>query len=143
MFIDWIKFHGTYEDKQYCVGGNDVTLLEVLPLNEGWFIPLDCMSGSAEDNFSKMVSITKHGGMVDILARVDGEEYRWECDGLKYAEFISQNQSDEWLMILTILANCAETILSMESPIIDTDLIRRTLVRAKEITKPVIKPEGE
>lgn len=53
---------------------------------EGWFIPLDCMTGIAQDTFKKMISTIRHGGEVDVVARIDGKEYRWECDGLKYAK---------------------------------------------------------
>ncbi|MBP3958387.1 hypothetical protein J8F10_24320 [Gemmata sp. G18] len=56
------------------------------PQAAGWFIPLDCMSGLAEDTFVKMIATIRHGGEVDVIARIDGKEYRWECDGLKYAK---------------------------------------------------------
>ena len=56
---------------------------------EGWFIALKYMSGIAQAEFVRMMNTIKHGGQVDVVARVDGREYRWECDGLKYADFIA------------------------------------------------------
>jgi len=63
-------------------------------LTNGWFIPDDCMSGIAEDTFHKMMSIIKHGGAVDVVARCDGKEYRWQCDGLKYAKRSEYRDND-------------------------------------------------
>jgi len=53
---------------------------------DGWFIPLSCMSAVAQSQFRNMNAIIKHGGQVDVIARVDAKEYRWQCDGLKYAK---------------------------------------------------------
>lgn len=57
---------------------------------EGWFIPVKNMSSVARSTFSKMVNRIKHGGTVDVVARIDREEYRYQCDGLKYAEYRTQ-----------------------------------------------------
>lgn len=62
-----------------------------ISVQPGWYIPLDCMSGIAEDTFAAMMKIIKHGGQVDVVARVDGKEYRWQCDGLKYAKLNKGN----------------------------------------------------
>jgi hypothetical protein len=53
---------------------------------EGWLIPSSGMSQIARDTFHKMMSVIKHGGQVDVVARRDGKDYRWQCDGLKRAE---------------------------------------------------------
>ena len=50
-----------------------------------WAIPLSSMSGLSQDTFSKMMRVIRYGGQVDFVARCDGREYRWQCDGLKYA----------------------------------------------------------
>ena len=60
---------------------------------EGWFISLKYMSGIAQAEFVKMINTIKGGGQVDVVARCDGKEYRWECDGLKYADFIPSMQN--------------------------------------------------
>lgn len=54
-------------------------------MSEGYFIPLSCMSELAQKTFKSMIETIKHGGTVDVCARVNGKEYRWECDPLKYA----------------------------------------------------------
>lgn len=52
---------------------------------DGWFIP-DChMTESAQETFCAMMRVISTGGSVDVCARKDAREYRWECDGLKYA----------------------------------------------------------
>lgn len=53
---------------------------------DAWMIPLSSMSSVAQETFEKMMQIIKHGGQVDVVARRDGKDYRWECDGLKYAK---------------------------------------------------------
>lgn len=53
---------------------------------DGWYIPFDCMSGPANKTFREMNAIIKRGGQVDVVARCNGKDYRWECDGLKYAK---------------------------------------------------------
>lgn len=62
---------------------------EISDKQQGYFIPCDCMSSIAENTFCEMMSIIKRGGSVDVIARVDGKEYRWQCDGLKYAKLLS------------------------------------------------------
>lgn len=63
---------------------------EISVAEDGWFIPCDCMSSIAENTFCEMISVIKRGGAVDVLARCDGKDYRWQCDGLKYAKYIRQ-----------------------------------------------------
>ncbi len=53
--------------------------------DNGWFIPDASMSTLAQETFMKMMNIICTGGAVDVVARVDGKQYMWECDGLKYA----------------------------------------------------------
>ena len=55
---------------------------------DGWCIPLESMSSVAQETFIKMMDIIRHGGQVDVVARCDGKDYRWQCDGLKYARRI-------------------------------------------------------
>jgi hypothetical protein len=53
---------------------------------DGWFIPLSCMTKLAQETFTQMMAVIAKGGQVDVIARCDGRDYRWECDGLKYAK---------------------------------------------------------
>lgn len=52
---------------------------------DGWFVPGEAMSDLAQSTFIKMMNIIKKGGQVDVVARCNGKDYRWECDALKYA----------------------------------------------------------
>lgn len=52
---------------------------------DGWLIPLSSMSQLARETFTQMMRVISKGGSVDVVARCDGRDYRWECDGLKYA----------------------------------------------------------
>jgi len=63
-----------------------LALLNQMPEQEkGWFIPASNMSSLAKETFANMLETINHYGQVDVVARVDGRDYRWECDGLKYA----------------------------------------------------------
>lgn len=77
---------------------------------DGWFIPLSSMSSLSRDTFRKMMRIIEHGGQVDVVARVDATEYRWECDGLKYAEL----RTTEPNVIDKALANAAEILANFK-----------------------------
>lgn len=70
----------------------------------GWFMPLDSMSDLAQESFIKMMKVICHGGRADVVARVDGKEYRWQCDGLKYARLIPPMKTEE----LETLSNAVE-----------------------------------
>lgn len=52
------------------------------PQAEGWLIPFRCMNQLQKDSFEKMVKILSHGGIIDVVARIDGKDYRWEFDAL-------------------------------------------------------------
>jgi hypothetical protein len=54
-------------------------------MDNGWFIPDEIMSTLAQETFMEMVNVICNGGAIDVVARCDGRQYRWECDGLKYA----------------------------------------------------------
>lgn len=64
-------------------------------IGNGWFIPEDSMSEIAQGTFKKMMDVIERGGQVDVVARCDGKDYRWECDGLKYAQYAAQPQAKE------------------------------------------------
>lgn len=63
-------------------------------MQQGWFIPLDAMSDITQEKFDVMINTISHGGQVDVIARVDGKDYCWQCDGLKYAEFIGSEPAE-------------------------------------------------
>lgn len=75
---------------------------------EGWFIPLDCMSGIAVVTFRQMMEVIKTGGMVDVHAYKDGKKHIWQCDGLKYAKFTSKPKAGEVQERLSKLAEYAD-----------------------------------
>lgn len=43
-----------------------------------------------KDSFVNMMKILKHGGQIDVVARIDGKDYRWECDGLQHAVLLPE-----------------------------------------------------
>lgn len=58
-------------------------------MDNGWFIPDSGMSTIAQETFVEMMNIIRTGGAVDVHTRIDGENYQWQCDGLKYATRIN------------------------------------------------------
>lgn len=58
-------------------------------MDNGWFIPDEMVGPVSQQTFMKMMNIICTGGMVNVSARVDGKEYHWQCDGLKYATRIN------------------------------------------------------
>lgn len=56
----------------------------------GWFIPDEMVGPVSQQTFREMMQIIGTGGAVDVVARVDGKEYRWQCDGLKYAKRLTE-----------------------------------------------------
>jgi len=61
----------------------------------GWFIPDEAMSDLAQGTFARMMNIIKSGGSVDVVARAGGKDWRWECDGLKYAQRAKVSETQE------------------------------------------------
>jgi isopenicillin N synthase-like dioxygenase len=43
-----------------------------------------------KDSFVNMMKILKHGGQIDVVARIDGKDYLWECDGLQHAVLLPE-----------------------------------------------------
>jgi hypothetical protein len=58
-------------------------------MDNGWFIPDEMVGPVSQKTFMEMMNIICRGGMVNVVARVDGKEYYWQCDGLKYATRIA------------------------------------------------------
>lgn len=65
------------------------------PAQSGWFIPLESMSDIAQMTFANMISVIKQGGSVSVVAHCDGKDFRWQCDGLKYAKRLSPSPATE------------------------------------------------
>ncbi len=92
---------------------------------EGWFIPLESMSSLAQETFANMMSIIKHGGQVDVVARKDGQEFRWECDGLKYAKMYKHKAMTELLEALKGVVRVADR------KTVEFDAARAAIARAE------------
>ena len=52
------------------------------------------LSDMAAASMRDALATVYHGGQVDIVARVDGREYRWEADWIKYLPQAIDQQID-------------------------------------------------
>lgn len=57
-------------------------------MDNGWFIPDEHQNTMQMETFMSMINTICHGGMINVHARIDGKEYRWQCDGLAHARRI-------------------------------------------------------
>lgn len=67
--------------------GDEISMAEQVAIDGYWVISIASMSQIARERFCRMVAVIKRGGQVDVVARCDGKDYRWECDSLKYFKF--------------------------------------------------------
>lgn len=63
--------------------------------DNGWFVSDESMSLMAQDTFMKMMNTISGAEMINVYARVDGKNYHWQCDGLKYAIRIKHRKDGE------------------------------------------------
>lgn len=50
-----------------------------------YVVPLSHMSKIQETAFMSMILAIKRADNIEVIACVDGKDYRWQCDALKYA----------------------------------------------------------
>lgn len=54
-------------------------------MKTGWLIPDYQLNKIQQNTFAEMMRVIRHGGSIDVTARIDGKDYRWQCDGLAHA----------------------------------------------------------
>lgn len=63
-------------------------------LPDGWIIPFKHMNQLQKDAFADMAKICSHGGQIDVVARIDGKDYRWQCDALAHAKLSATDKPE-------------------------------------------------